>query len=467
MKQPSFNSQRIFTLTLLFSFLFTINLFSQDDPCLDPDEFTTDCGTVFDLCIDYRELDDDGTIDIRVTNNDDIGIFNTCDISLPEDVNLLAKHGNVEMLNDNGDCFMRYTLTDFDYVGLDSFDYLLNHVDICNIPEGYCVGGKIWTMDCAYYGPDGATVEVTVKEGNSKRVFATVTNLESGKNFFVNGSFSGPDALKTNQTEWEFKFYADGNTSEDPFNEAAVHTSCSADIFGVNFGIFRPISGCVASKNDKSDCQIVGNERPIEVFSRNATEVTSIVADTTRVFVLIIEGGLLPIDFGYITGQAKGSDNLIQWNIQSVIDEDRMYLQSSSDGIRFNDLATFSNLEEGDFAVLDEDVSSRVTYYRFRIVSVNGSETISRSISVSNSQFKTEDVEVFPNPVIDEINFKADMKITKINIMDLNGRTVYSGINDSSQLSLEKSAINLDKGMFMVILQLENDRVVSKKLTIL
>lgn len=189
---------------LLFSlFIVSIPLRSQSAFCEDPDTFTTECGTVFDLCIDYEELDETGVVDIYVNSNDDIGIFDPCDLKLPLDPELLPKRGTVSKVNQGGNCFMRYTLTVDGYVGLDSFDYLLNHVDVCNIPTDYCPGGKIWTINSAYYGEDGAAVTIEAKEGGSKFIFATIYDLESGKDFFVNGK-----DLAVNQTEWTFRFYS-------------------------------------------------------------------------------------------------------------------------------------------------------------------------------------------------------------------------------------------------------------------
>ncbi|GLR19454.1 hypothetical protein GCM10007940_40700 [Portibacter lacus] len=440
--------------------------FSQGNPpCLDPDATVAgECGVSFDLCIDYQALPQSGIVDIDVTSNDILGLFNSCDLELISDnPEYMAEHGVVTKINDNGNCKFRYALTDLNYVGTDTFSYLLNYINPCEPLPTDCNGqGKIWTMTSNYYGPDNAAVIVKAKQGPNLVPVDTVFNLMYGTSFFVDGTHLGP-----NQTEWAFGFYGNGDLNSPIFEYARVHTSCSVWIFGQDFGIFRPISGCIASKNDKSDCVIYENKEAYQNTGKRAEQVNQFTVDTTDVIVYILPFGNLPIDFTYMWGRAQETNNLIAWEIATVINEEYMFLQYSNDGINWENLTKYRDLKAGNFDFLHENIESATTYYRFKMISTEGGESFSRSINVHNKNMKTKDVDIYPNPTADVIHFASEEKIEYIEIYDLSGRLISLKNIGANSVQLSKSELEVSGGIFIAAVYLENNFKVLRKVTFL
>lgn len=245
-----------------------------------------------------------------------------------------------------------------------------------------------------------------------------------------------------------------------------MHTSCSLPIFGVDFGVFRPISGCVASKNDKSDCVVISEKKDGTASFRAANEVDITTDDTTRVFVLIIESGLLPIEFTHIRGMAQGANNLILWGIESVVGEDRMILQKSNDGHSYTDLKSYNELRPSDFEFIDENVGSLRSYYRFKIISTEGKETLSTAIAITNENGSKGTVNIFPTPTSDVINFESQDKIVNVELINLAGQRIFSQAFDTQTFSLNLRSFLTSSGMYIARIKLEHNQIITKKISL-
>ena len=463
MRQALTKPNYTFSILFIISVFFSSNLSSQTFEST----VTSACGTMFNLSTDHSNLIEEGYIDIDVTSNDNLGIFNSCDIEVPIDTPYVeqADHGLAAIMEANGECFIRYTRhdpnhPDYDaFAVADSFEYVMTIADTCGMPTGYCDAGagKIWTINSAYYGPAGASVVVSAKNGPNYVDFVTVTDLVPNTDFFINGT-----SLVKN-TNWRFKFYADG--ASEPFNTADVHTSCSADIFGVDFGVFRPINGCVAPAKDKGNCVIEGSATISSKYRNASVEVTSYTTDTTMVY-LVLDFGLLPIDFSFFQGMAVKENNLLEWGIELVVDEERMILEKSTDGVNFTALTYYTNLQRGNFEFTDTKVTTERSYYRFKMVNVNGNETYSRSISINNKNVGTGTINVFPVPTMDVINYAADKTISNIMIIDLTGKLIYSQPQNSNSVQLNTANLNIGAGVYFTNITLEDGSVITKKLSV-
>ncbi len=242
-------------------------------------------------------------------------------------------------------------------------------------------------------------------------------------------------------------------------NKIDVDTKCPAaqDVFGTEYDdTFRPISGCVG--NTAAECGNIG--------LRQANEVTTAQDADTRVFVLIIEGGLLPIDFGNIYGRAIGEDNVIDWEVLAVVDEKVMTIQKSNDGIDFEDMESFTDLRADKYQSMDEEVESHVTYYRIQSISNNGDVSNSRAIAVTNYNVKDHSIHIFPNPASTEININADGIVSRVEIFDLRGQKVINtSIGNENGKVLLGSA--LEAGIYVTKVTMENGSVFTQKLSVL
>ncbi|WP_235296913.1 T9SS type A sorting domain-containing protein [Portibacter marinus] len=452
------NTLKLKHIVLCFILFVSFNTFGQSyADCEDPQSVEdTECLSTLDLCIDYANIGPDDYVDIFVTLNDNI-IVDPCGISVNND----AQYGTVEKITENGECYVRYTVTDPNYEIRDSFTYNYCYEALCDYPMNYCEGGgKIWTMQIQYTGEeDNVAAVVKGKEGPNSNPFDTIYGLSTGDIFFVDGTDLGK-----NQTEWLFTFYTNNTISAaNVFSTAQVHTSCSEDIFGVDFGVFTPIKGCVASKNDKLQCIDFSNP---DAVPGNFTIAPQVYCDQTYVVVLLDGVGLLPIDFGSVTGRAISSNNLITWSIDAVVGEEYLILQSSSNGVAWSDIMKTKNPQIGEFKFLDKNVDSEITYYRFKMISFNGDDTYSRSIKVANKQIKDKGVTVFPNPVKDVVNFKSEFKIQSVRILNVSGQVVHVQNIEAHQADINTQLLGIDAGIYYMEFNVENQERVIKKLSI-
>lgn len=474
----------ITTALLLLPFIFLTNYtFGQiTSACEDPEatiiNIETGCGDTLNLCIDRESLSSNGIADIYVSENDETGIFSSCDFDLPPDV-LLPSTGSIEkMTNAYGVCFVRYTVND---IGLlptspaeppyqDSFEYVLNLVNTCNLPTGYCDSddGKIWAITSSFYGPSTSSVIVYSKN----TPFDTVFNINPGELFEINGAHDGNGnrILPNSNSEWEYVFYSGDDLESTPVFTTSVHTSCSQEIFGIDFGWFRPISGCIASpNNDVLNCNVtsVSSGRRNNVAQVRADEITALSEDTTTVFVEYTAPLLLPIEISTFIGIGQGKTNIITWYVESAVGNDRMILQKSTNGIDFYDVALHSDVTVKRYEYVDRDVDTRRSYYRVKIASQNGDVEYTRMISILNKNVEDATVYVFPNPTNHELNFVSTRDIERVQIFSLTGQLIFNQKFSSNRVELTSAGLDLSPGVYFAKIELENGNLETRKINIL
>ncbi|MBX2815602.1 MAG: T9SS type A sorting domain-containing protein [Saprospiraceae bacterium] len=450
-----FSFPTILTFLLLCA---SINLSGQNGICEDADQFTTECGTVFDLCIDYSTTRVNQPVHIIVTSND-VSIFDPCSILLPQDADLLPQNGSVTRLSSPNSCPMEYT-PNLDYVGMDSFDYFFFTTETCNGGPLVCFDengnptnvGKIWEIEFVYYGPSGTDLEVKAQiQGQFNTVVGSISNLQSGSTYVMRNT-----TLGNKHVNWSFDF-SDGSDGD-----TIVHTSCSQDILGVNFGYFMPTGVCAAGANAGPDCEPAGNQSRSALMPVNS----NLVQDITRVYIMI--QSLLPIEFSYITGRAANLANVVQWGIASVNEEEELILQKSDDGIIFEDIMVYDEFEAGDFKYVDEDVRSVRTYYRLKSLSIDGEESLSESLVISNMKMNGKTVQVYPVPARDMIQWNATQDIVRVEVINMAGHIVHlAEVQGSRTLELSAQALNLQPGSYLSRVQLEDGSAVTRRLQVM
>lgn len=79
---------------------------------------------------------------------------------------------------------------------------------------------------------------------------------------------------------------------------------------------------------------------------------------------------------------------------------------------------------------------------------------------LSSSEFKKENISLYPNPVVDELNIdtSSDIMISTIEITDVNGRLIYVQKNDNKKIQVD----NLKEGVYFVKIKTESFDYVAK-----
>ena len=79
------------------------------------------------------------------------------------------------------------------------------------------------------------------------------------------------------------------------------------------------------------------------------------------------------------------------------------------------------------------------------------------TMSTDNVTFIRSEINIFPNPVNDKVNFSADQNINSAKIIDVTGR-VLKEINNLSSGENSIDVQELSSGKYLLLLDLENDR---------
>ncbi len=394
--------------------------FSQSGCNFPVVEIISDCGTEFDLCLDSYTTTQGTGILMEVFINDDLGIFDPCE----SDTLSGTSNGTLTHLPD---CNWFY-LPDPDFVGMDTFFYILNYQDTC-VTQCYCssdpgcIAGRIWTIDAIFLGDDSQSPTVLVKDKDHV-TFSTHENLVHGQDFFVDGS-----ALPPSTTNYEYQLHLDGDTTTVADEIVFIHVSCSEEIFGKTYGFLRPISGCIAGTSSAATCAGQGNTLKDGSVTENravAGEVISAqAADTAMVEVVILP--ILSLDIRSFEAERKNSYNAISWAIE-YSEEYNLILEESYDGRSFMEIMKtddYSKIERGYFNDFD---NAQTKYYRLVSEDMSGKLTYSETIIVKSDSDVTS-VNLIPNPVGDEliIEWNTSFQEAQFEIFSSNLKSLQTG----------------------------------------
>jgi len=433
---------------LIICFLSGVFVYGQD-PCEDVNAFTfhTPCGDEFALCMDRYELENHQSVELQVYTND-MGQIDKCNSYICEPCN----HGVLLKLP-SPNCNYVYTPDD-GYYGNDTFYYSMVINDSCS--DEPCEG-KIWTVNSRYTGPNGLYVKAFYKHGSNWEAFDDVYDLQWGEYFLIDGS-----SLPVSQTQWKYKFYEPetegGCVGEDCLvDEEIVHTSCSEVIFGKNYGMFRVISGCTAHPLSGEDCYDQGNN------PGSTNMITTQYTDTAMVVITI---KALPIEITDFKVLATRNGNLISWNVESVVNEDYIEIQRSSNEMNFESIAKVAPIPLGLNSYLDTEAMDKSNvYYRLAIVDLDGHKKYSKILSVNRHDIS--DLKVYPNPTSNALLINTgniEFKVVNFTLIDMSGKLITKrNLPPSSTQVIHLSNYNLSTGIYVLQISTEDGQRVSKE----
>ena len=152
-----------------------------------------------------------------------------------------------------------------------------------------------------------------------------------------------------------------------------------------------------------------------------------------------------------------GSVNYINWETAREEAGDAFEVQRSSDGRHFENVAYIP--AQGDdkgsrYIYMDENPLPGVSYYRLKILNVDGS-TYKSDIVTARSGISTGTfaVSASPNPVKDilTLNISGDLaKEKQIVVIDMTGKVMYQSENVSQSGNMEINMANWPGGIYMV-----------------
>ncbi len=148
--------------------------------------------------------------------------------------------------------------------------------------------------------------------------------------------------------------------------------------------------------------------------------------------------GFLPVDLIAFEGEQVDQSNTLYWSTASEENTDYFSVQRSTDGIDFKEIGTVRALgftSEIQTYNFEDRAPEALSYYRLEIIDFDGLVTYSNVIVLQRNSDLVE-VEVYPNPVIDDVNVKVNLEKdgpVEIKIFDAAGKVIQYDIYDLNQ----------------------------------
>jgi hypothetical protein len=219
-----------------------------------------------------------------------------------------------------------------------------------------------------------------------------------------------------------------------------------------------------------------------EAFSVDATtEVAAmnlLASEFNQQFVLGGNNGSLPVELLHFTGRANGGDALLKWATASEQNNAGFTIERSVDGKSYTKVAfvkgkgtstvttNYSTVDAKAFA----NSGSTTLYYRLIQTDENGKTSRSNSVRVTLNQMASSELDIYPNPFVNEVSLKADIAKAgqaKMVVVDITGRKVLdmtTNVESGIQTLETKGLEQLPKGVYMLSLTIDGETTTHKLL---
>lgn len=182
----------------------------------------------------------------------------------------------------------------------------------------------------------------------------------------------------------------------------------------------------------------------------------------------------LPVTLTRFEGSSAGIFNAIQWEAATESMFSHYELESSPDGLSFTKIHSVEARQDGEvnktYRFSDYNFYEPVTYYRLRMVDLDGTSETSNIIAVSGGNKKTQ-IRLYPNPALSFINIVvSDINESKIvaEVTNLIGEKLmikeFNLSRDVTGHELNLNLSNLRPGSYVVMLKnMQNDILAKEK----
>jgi hypothetical protein len=167
--------------------------------------------------------------------------------------------------------------------------------------------------------------------------------------------------------------------------------------------------------------------------------ITSIVSQTY--FTLGYQNVILPVELYTFSGYLENGVVQLSWTTLSEENNDYFAIERSGTELHFDSIGFVSGSGESkvklNYRFADHNPLEGVSYYRLKQTDFDGKATYSKIIIIQ-SHFEEPVLSVYPNPALsgEPIHIRLDYskgKDVMLNVMDMSGQTLFSGVVDLSQ----------------------------------
>jgi hypothetical protein len=302
--------------------------------------------------------------------------------------------------------------------------------------------------------PSGASGYYEINDGtNTFRVGRRMFKIEVPGSYTVNGGV-------------KVRLYYDQNDFNGMVNDAPPSGGNIA-----NYGWFKSATSDFQSTVDQmnaSSPQMPLALSMIPVYgNENGVEYVELMVENFSVFGMYAQtvDAPLPVTLTSFNVNCDGQNAQISWTTASEFNASHYTIQSSRDGLIWNDLgeieAAGTTNQSTNYSFQTQNFGG-LTYFRLVQVDLDGATEIFGPIS-SNCQLENNSMTVFPNPTAD--NFTVRIETTKsfenatLQLVDMFGRVILSQTSELNEgsMHLNFDGSQLQSGSYLMQIEGENE----------
>ncbi|TDE14424.1 T9SS type A sorting domain-containing protein [Dyadobacter psychrotolerans] len=194
--------------------------------------------------------------------------------------------------------------------------------------------------------------------------------------------------------------------------------------------------------------------------------VTDTNGQTSNQATITVTVGALPVTLSRFVAAKEGKTAQLSWATTEESNSDRFEIERSLNGKDWGKIGTIASHGEGIikryYSYSDENPANGENLYRLKMI--DRDETFAHS-GVRSVKFEglDADLSVYPNPVSDVLKIRDYSQVTKVSIIDMNGRTVHeSGKTSTGEISVR----SLTSGIYLVRINRANGLTSSQKIVV-
>lgn len=191
-----------------------------------------------------------------------------------------------------------------------------------------------------------------------------------------------------------------------------------------------------------------------------------------------LRGGVVPVEWLYVSAENRDKINLVSWATGNEVNvshfEVERSINSASDFTKISDKVISDSPADGaEYSLEDNDlIGAGVYYYRIKQIDFNGEFTYSDVVSVRVAK-SVDEVAIYPNPAVDEVNVAItidEAQDVEMDLYDAKGSLVMKGLYasflESGSHEFKLNLRDIPKGSYSIAIKLRNETI-HKKLMIL
>lgn len=188
----------------------------------------------------------------------------------------------------------------------------------------------------------------------------------------------------------------------------------------------------------------VSDSIKVILFASNHCSYGGYQKDT---FKIVFNNNTLPLNSPLLSVQLVNNEIYLKWN--SNLSSNYFIIQHSSDGKSFSDMGTKS-VFDSTYNYIDNNPFDGNNYYRLKCVTVNGSISYSKVVSINYSE--KHFFSIFPNPARDfsTIAFSKTFDNGTITVYNITGKQIITQSLSGNTNSFKLNTQSLKSGFYVI-----------------